>query len=74
MGLHMNETGKQHKAAWEYDAYNFWVEHSGTPQERAAEIAVQTVKDYLLQDTVIQRVVFNVFKDSDLAIYQEKLA
>ena len=44
------------------------------PQERAAEIAVQTVKDYLLQDTVIQRVVFNVFKDSDSAIYREKLA
>ena len=44
------------------------------PQERAAEIAVQTVKDNLRQDTAIQRVVFNVFKDSDSAIYREKLA
>ena len=31
----MNEAGKQHKKAWEYDAYNFWVEHNGTPEERA---------------------------------------
>ncbi len=43
------------------------------PPERAAEIAIQTVKEYLRQDATIQRVVFNVFKDSDLAIYQEKL-
>ena len=33
----MNEAGKQHKKAWEYDAYNFWVEHNGTPEERAME-------------------------------------
>ena len=44
------------------------------PPERAAEIAIQTVKEYLQQDSIIQRVVFNVFKDNDLAIYQEKLA
>ncbi len=44
------------------------------PPEQAAEIAIQTVKEYLWQDATIQRVVFNVFKDSDLAIYQEKLA
>ena len=24
----MNDAGKQHKRAWEYDAYNFWVKHS----------------------------------------------
>lgn len=40
----MNETGKQHKAAWEYDAYNFWVRHSGTPQERAAEDKADPVR------------------------------
>ena len=40
----MNETGKQHKAAWEYDAYNFWVEHSGTPKERAAEDKADPVR------------------------------
>jgi SAM-dependent methyltransferase len=33
----MNETSKQHKAAWEYDAYGFWVRQTGTPQERAAK-------------------------------------
>ena len=25
----------QNKKAWEYDAYDFWVKHSGTPAERA---------------------------------------
>ena len=44
------------------------------PPEQAAEIAIRTVKEYLRQDATIQRVIFNVFKDSDLAIYQEKLA
>ena len=33
----MNETGKQHKAAWEYDAYGFWVRQAGTPRERAVK-------------------------------------
>ena len=33
----MNEAGKQNKKAWEYDAYNFWVTHNGTPEERAKE-------------------------------------
>ena len=31
----MEEYSKQHKKAWEYDAYDFWVKHSGTPAERA---------------------------------------
>ena len=44
------------------------------PPERAAEIAFQTVKEYLRQDATIRRVVVTVFKDSDLAIYQKKLA
>lgn len=44
------------------------------PPERAAEIAIQTVKEYLRQDATVRRMVFNVFKDSDLAIYQKKLA
>ena len=35
----MNDAGKQHKRAWEYDAYNFWVEHNGTPEVRAKEDA-----------------------------------
>ena len=33
----MNESSRQNKAAWEYDAYGFWVRQSGTPWERAAK-------------------------------------
>lgn len=43
------------------------------PNHRAAEIAVQTVRDFLAQETSVKRVVFNVFKDLDLAIYEELL-
>ena len=43
------------------------------PNQRAAEIAVTTVRDFLAQETSVQRVVFNVFKDLDLAIYEELL-
>lgn len=31
----MVEYSEQNKRAWEYNAYAFWVEHSGTPEERA---------------------------------------
>ena len=31
----MKDYTQQHKLAWEYDAYNFWVRTSGTPEERA---------------------------------------
>ncbi len=33
----MKEYTKQHKKAWEYNAYEFWVPHAGTPEERAKE-------------------------------------
>ena len=33
----MRDYSRQHKAAWEFDAYDFWVRQAGTPQERAAE-------------------------------------
>ena len=33
----MRDYSRQHKKAWEYDAYAFWVRQSGTPAERAAE-------------------------------------
>ena len=33
----MTEYGQQHKEAWEYDAYAFWVRQAGTPEERARE-------------------------------------
>ena len=42
------------------------------PNQLAAEIAVQTVKDYLTEhpDCSVRQVVFNVFKDMDRDIYQ----
>jgi len=33
----MTEYTKQHKKAWEFDAYEFWVEHAGSPLQRAKE-------------------------------------
>ena len=44
------------------------------PPKQAAEIAVQTVREYLKQGTSIQRVIFNVFKDSDWEIYHRLLS
>jgi O-acetyl-ADP-ribose deacetylase (regulator of RNase III) len=43
------------------------------PNERAAEIAVQTVRDYLNSHEGIKKVVFNVYKDKDLEIYRRLL-
>lgn len=43
------------------------------PQQRAAEIAVKTVKNYLDKDSRIKKVIFNVFKDEDLRIYNNLL-
>ena len=31
----MKDYSMQHKKAWEYNAYEFWVKSSGTPEERA---------------------------------------
>ena len=42
----------------------------GFPQERAAQIAVETVMDCLKTASYIQTVVFNVFKNEDLSIYR----
>ena len=39
------------------------------PQQRAAEIATNTAKQYLNKDSRIKKVIFNVFKDEDLKIY-----
>lgn len=33
----MEEYSAQNKKAWEYNAYDFWVRNSGTPEERAAQ-------------------------------------
>lgn len=43
------------------------------PQQRAAEIAVATVKEYLKKDNRIKKVIFNVFKNEDLRIYRKLL-
>lgn len=43
------------------------------PNERAAEIAVQTVREYLNGYTGIRKVIFNVFKDIDKEIYTKLL-
>ena len=43
------------------------------PNERAAEIAVETVREFLKKETSVKKVVFNVFKDQDLRIYQNLL-
>ena len=44
------------------------------PPDLAAEIAIRTVEEFLQKETGIRRVIFNVFKDSDLEIYQRLLA
>ena len=43
------------------------------PNERAAEIAVETVKEYKRQTQTRMKVIFNVFKEIDLRIYRELL-
>lgn len=43
------------------------------PQEKAAEIAVETVIDFLSAERYIKRVIFNVFKDTDDEIYKRLL-
>ena len=44
------------------------------PNQEAAEIAVRTVKEFLNQQTSsIEKVIFNVFKNTDLKIYRHLL-
>ena len=43
------------------------------PNELAAEIAVETVKEFLQKQTSVKKVIFNVFKDLDKAIYEKLL-
>ena len=43
------------------------------PNEPAAEIAVRTVKEFLQKQTSVRKVIFNVFKDLDKAIYEKLL-
>ena len=43
------------------------------PNELAAEIAVQTVKEFLKKQNSVKKVIFNVFKDLDKTIYEKLL-
>lgn len=43
------------------------------PHEKAAEIAVETVEEFLRENVQIQRVIFNVFQEEDYEIYQKLL-
>lgn len=45
------------------------------PNDKAAQIAVQTVQEYLegTPDSSVKKVIFNVFKDEDLQIYERIL-
>ena len=43
------------------------------PNRRAAEIAVDTVDEFMKKNTSIKKVIFNVFKDDDRKIYEELL-
>lgn len=45
----------------------------GFPQQRAAEIAVQTVRDYRAETSSNIEVIFNVFKNVDYEIYRDLL-
>ena len=45
----------------------------GFPQKRAAEIAVQTVHDYMKETSSNIEVIFNVFKNVDYEIYRDLL-
>ena len=43
------------------------------PNEQAAQIAVETVKEFLKAQTSVKKVIFNVFKDLDKTIYEKLL-
>lgn len=43
------------------------------PNERAAEIAVKTVEEFMQKESSVRKVIFNVFKDRDEEIYRRLL-
>lgn len=43
------------------------------PNDKAAEIAVETITEFLKRKTSLKKVVFNVFKDEDREIYEKLL-
>ena len=43
------------------------------PNDKAAQIAIKTVEEFMKKDTSVKKVIFNVFKDMDKEIYRELL-
>lgn len=59
-------------AAYELESVAFCCISTGIfhfPNDRAAEIAVQTVKEFFKKQTSVKKVIFNVFKDMDKEIF-----
>ena len=52
----------------------FGLTGSRFPRDQEAETAVRTVKAFLQKETCIQRVIFCVPKNGDLAVWQKLLA
>ena len=44
------------------------------PKQKAAEIAIKTVKTFIDYSDIVKKVIFNVFDDENLNIYQDLLA
>ncbi len=64
-------------AAYQLESVAFCCVSTGVfrfPNELAAEIAVETVRTFLQQETSIKKVIFNVFKDLDKELYTRLLA
>lgn len=63
-------------AAYELESVAFCCISTGVfhfPNDRAAEISVQTVQEFLKKQTSVKKVIFNVFKDMDKEIYEQLL-
>lgn len=41
--------------------------------QQRAEIVVETVKDYIDKNSRIKKVIFNIFKDEDMEVYNKLL-
>ena len=45
----------------------------GFPKEKAADIAIETVRNYLENDKIIKKVIFCCFDDENYRIYNDKI-
>ena len=53
--------------------WTWYLKRSFAPNELAAEIAVEIIRDFLKKQTSVKKVIFNVFKDLDKNIYEKLL-